>query len=268
MSVFRTGTAQIYYEIHGAGPPVVLGHGLGADRTQPQELAGRLPTHQLMVWDCRGHGETQSRADADQFDFLTLAEDLRALLDHLRVPTAVVGGISMGAGVAIRFAVQWPERVKALILVRPAWLDQPNPPQLRLFVRIAELLDSLGPEKGLAAFERDVELLTLRQTAPAMADSLCRQFTADRAYERRARLKQMPLASPIDHWEQVENLRIPALVIGTRADPLHPYEFAETWAHHLPLAQLFEIPSKSQGVKVHEQAFQGHLARFLSAFAI
>ncbi|MGD0224023.1 MAG: alpha/beta hydrolase [Terriglobia bacterium] len=243
---------------------MVFGHGLGGDRNQPKELAGRLTAYQLIVWDCRGHGETQSTADAGQFNFLTFADDLRVLLDHLHILTAVIGGISMGAGVAIRFAVQWPERVKALILVRPAWLDQPDPPQLRLFTRIAELLESMGPEEGLAAFQKDVEWKTMRRTAPAMADSLCQQFTADRAHERRVRLKQMPLASPIDNWRQVENLRRPALVVGNRADPVHPFEFAETWAHHLPLAQLVEIPSKSEGATVHQQAFQRHLARFLS----
>ena len=263
-SVFHASTAQIHYEIQGAGSPLVFCHGMGGDLSQPKELVGSLPSHRLIVWDCRGHGETQSTADPGQFNFLTFAGDLRSLLDHLRIRTAVIGGISMGAGVAIRFAVEWPERVKALILVRPAWLDQPDPPQLRLFVRIAELLESMGPQDGLAAFQKDSEWVTMRRTAPAMADSLCQQFTVDRAHERRVRLQQMPLASPIEKWSQVENLQKPALVVGNRTDPVHPFEFAEIWAHRLPLAQLVEIPSKSEGAAAHRGAFQCHLAHFLS----
>lgn len=267
MPTFQSNTTRVHYEVHGDGPAVVLGHGLGGDLNQPKELAGRLPAHQLVVWDCRGHGRTQSSSAADQFNFVTFARDARALLDHLRIPAAVIGGISMGAGVAARFAVQWPERVRALVLVRPAWLDQPSPPQLRLFTRIADLLESVGAEKGLAVFQEDAEWQAMRRAAPAMADSLCQQFIADRAYERRARLKQIPAASPIEHWQQAASLHMPALVVGNRMDPIHPFEFAEIWARHLPRAQLVEIPSKSESPAEHQRAFQRHFTRFLATLA-
>lgn len=267
MPTFDTNATRIHYEVQGKGPAVVFGHGLGGDLNQPREFVGRLPAHQLVVWDCRSHGQTQSSSAADQFNFVAFAQDVQALLDHLRIPTAVIGGISMGAAVAARFAVQWPERVNALVLVRPAWLDQPSPPQLRLFTRIADLLESMGAEKGLAVFQEDAEWQAMRRAAPAMADSLCQQFSADRAYERRARLKQIPAASPIEHWQQVAGLRMPALVVGNRTDPIHPFEFAETWARRLPRAQLVEIPSKSENPAEHQRVFQRHFTRFLSTLA-
>ena len=134
-ATFQHDGIQFPYERIGQGEPFVFGHGLGGNRQQPKDLAGAVPGHQLIVWDSRGHGETQPVRPPEKICFVTLADDLAALLDHLEIKRAVIGGISMGAGVAANFAVRWPERMLGLILVRPAWLGSSPCPRAWSYLR-------------------------------------------------------------------------------------------------------------------------------------
>jgi pimeloyl-ACP methyl ester carboxylesterase len=265
MDIFEREGIRFPYEVLGDGRALVLCHGLGGDRQQPKELVGPLDGYRLIVWDCRGHGETQPVGPAEKFGFGPMAEDLAALLDHLGVERAIIGGISMGACIAVRFAVQWPDRVEALVLVRPAWLVQPLPRNLTMFQRVAEMLERLGPDAGLAEFRKLPEVAEIRRQSPAMADSLCEQFTKPFAVERVARLERMPTDCPVDDWSVAESLTMPALVVGTELDPVHPMEFARTWAAHLPHASLACIPSKSEDPARHAAEFRRHLRQFLNA---
>ena len=138
-----------HYDVLGDGPAVVFCHGLGGDSSQGPELAGRPDAFRLVIWDARGHGRTEPLGPHEAFNFATFAADLRALLDHLRIDHAVIAGVSMGAAVAARFACDWPERVRALVLIRPAWLNTPLPENLRLLPVAADCMAKFGLEKGL-----------------------------------------------------------------------------------------------------------------------
>ena len=113
----------------------VFQHGLGGDRRQPMELYAHRDDVHLLAIDCRGHGKTAPLGDPDLLGFDTFADDVVALLDHLGIAEFVAGGISMGAGVALNLTLRYPQRVKGLLLVRPAWLAQPCPAQSRLHGR-------------------------------------------------------------------------------------------------------------------------------------
>jgi pimeloyl-ACP methyl ester carboxylesterase len=254
---------RFHFEVIGHGSPVVFCHGLGGNLSQPLKLLGRLPHHRLIVWDCRGHGRTKPLGPASAFNFEVFARDLRALLDHLRVQKALIGGISMGAGVAVRFAVQWPERVRSLVLVRPAWLDHPSPANLRLFPRIADYLGRLGRQAGLRAIQKDREFQDIKRVSPETAHSLCGQFKQSQAVKRRVRLERMPQSAPIRRWQELQKVQAPALVMGNENDPVHPIEFAAEWARHLPQAELVWIPSKSDGVLKHQRALRRYLMDFI-----
>ncbi len=108
---------HLYYEdTGGAGIPLVLGHGflMDADMFAPQVRA-LGDRHRLITWDQRGHGRTVS--DELPFTYWDSAADLAALLDHLGVDRAVVGGMSQGGFVALRFALAHPERTAGLVLI-------------------------------------------------------------------------------------------------------------------------------------------------------
>lgn len=264
VGTFEHDGIQFQYEVLGEGRDLVFCHGLGGDRQQSKELVGSLDGYRLVVWDCRGHGETQPLGPADKFGFGPMADDLAALLDHLGLQRVILGGISMGAGVAARFAIQWPHRVKALILVRPAWLVQPMPENLTLFPCIADLLRQLGPNAGLAEFQKLPGLLSIRRDSPVAVDSLCEQFIKPDAVERSIRLERMPTDCPVDQWEVIESLRMPALVVGTEQDAVHPMSFAQAWAKHLLYARLTQIPSKSEDAVRHAIEFRRCMYGFVS----
>ena len=107
----------IHYEDSGGNlPPIVLAHGLLMDHEMfAPQLDALGSRYRLITWDARCHGETETTDDA--FTYWDLAEDLRGLLDHLGVARAVIGGMSQGGFVALRFALKHPERVRALILL-------------------------------------------------------------------------------------------------------------------------------------------------------
>ena len=108
---------KLYYEEHGTGVPLVLAYGIGGNTqmwdTNAEALAAR---YRLILWDPRGHARSDSPADPAMYSFTRWAFDLRDLLDHLRIRRAYVGGLSLGAGIATRFALLYPERVAALIV--------------------------------------------------------------------------------------------------------------------------------------------------------
>lgn len=119
MAHFKTSDGvRIYYEEHGAGRPVVLAYGIGgnAGMWQPNvpALAAR---HRLILWEPRGHARSDSPGDPAKVTFGHWVLDLHDLLAHLGLDRPVVGGLSLGGGIATRFTLKHPERVSALIVV-------------------------------------------------------------------------------------------------------------------------------------------------------
>lgn len=256
-------SVRLPYEVIGEGDPIVFCHGLGGDRGSMKDLLGAPPRHRLIVWDSRGHGESQPTGSPQHYSFSSFAEDLRGLLDHLDIRRAVIGGVSMGAALAARFASRWPDRVRGLVLVRPAWIDRPLTKNLRYFPVIAELLDRLGPSRGLEAFRQSPEVQELERASPYTFLSLCQHFDAPLAVERLVRLDQMPRDAPIQNWGEVQSLRIPSLVVGNENDDIHPFEFATQWAERMWEGHLVMVPSKADDEAAHVRCVRERLGGFV-----
>src|SRR5665213_18121 len=126
MPAFQHHGLTFNYRETGKGNPFLFQHGLGGDVNQPFGLFKPPDGFRLISLDCRAHGMTPA-GDPNQLDIPTLTDDCAALLDCLSIRRAVIGGISMGAAIAINFAMRFPTRVLALVLSRPAWLDAPPP---------------------------------------------------------------------------------------------------------------------------------------------
>ena len=116
--VTTTDGVRIYYEEHGAGEPVVLAYGIGgnAGMWQPN-VAALAAGHRLILWEPRGHARSESPDDPTRVSFGHWVLDLRDLLGHLGLEHAVVGGLSLGGGIATRFTLTHPHRVRALVVV-------------------------------------------------------------------------------------------------------------------------------------------------------
>jgi pimeloyl-ACP methyl ester carboxylesterase len=119
-----------------AEPPLVLAHGFGVDLTmwdwQLEPLSWR---RRLLLWDARGHGQSGAPAADEAYTMPLLASDLGAVLDTAGVRRAIVGGMSFGGMIALQFAVEHPERTRALILsdsvprgAQPPGNDSGEPP--------------------------------------------------------------------------------------------------------------------------------------------
>jgi pimeloyl-ACP methyl ester carboxylesterase len=126
---------RLYFETHGpsgtrsappkgargsrssAGVPLILAYGIGGntDMWAPNTPA-LAAARRLILWEPRGHARSDSPADPARYSFRRWALDLRDVLDHLGVRRAHVGGLSLGASIATRFALLYPRRVRSLVV--------------------------------------------------------------------------------------------------------------------------------------------------------
>jgi pimeloyl-ACP methyl ester carboxylesterase len=101
----------------GARLPVLLSHGFGASsRMWNPNVAALAAARPVITWDLRGHGRSESPADAAQYSHQASVADMAALLDACDAPRAVLGGLSLGGYLSLAFWLAHPERVAALML--------------------------------------------------------------------------------------------------------------------------------------------------------
>ena len=109
------GITLAFEDSGGSGPVVILSHGFLMDHSMfDAQVAALKNSYRVITWDERGFGGTRAEAD---FTYWDSANDVLALMDHLNVASAVVGGMSQGGFLSLRVALTAPERVKALILI-------------------------------------------------------------------------------------------------------------------------------------------------------
>jgi pimeloyl-ACP methyl ester carboxylesterase len=263
MPYFSRDGITFHYRDEGEGFPFVFQHGLGGDASQPFGLFRPLSGIRLLTLECRGHGDTRPLGDLDWLSYDGFADDVCFLMDLLQVPQAILGGISMGAGIALNIAVRCPQRVRGLVLSRPAALDRPLPDNTAVFPQIAQLIQEHGAREGLRQFKQSATYQHLIETAPDSARSLCGQFEHPRAEETAVKLARIPATVPVPDARMLSAITAPALVLANRQDPIHPFEYGEMIAQMLPNAELVELTSKSISPEQHVQQTQEHIAGFL-----
>lgn len=265
MPFFEHDGLAFHYRDQGEGLPFVFQHGLGGDTNQTFGLFSPPPGIRLLTLDCRGHGETRPLGEAEKLSFITFADDVCALLNHLGLPSAVIGGVSMGAGISLNFALRFPERVRGLVLSRPAWLDRPLPENMTIFPFIAKLIRQHGARQGLKLFKQSEPYLEIARQSSDNANALVGQFEHPRAEETVAKLERMPHDAPSLSRGDWASIAVPTLVLVTRQDPIHPFEYGETLAQSIPGAVLKEVTAKSVSLERHTAEVQTVIEGFLTA---
>jgi pimeloyl-ACP methyl ester carboxylesterase len=254
---------RFHYGDRGAGLPFIFQHGLGGDVQQPFGLF-RPPTGvRLLSLDCRGHGETRPLGDPDKLSIACYADDVLALMDALSLPNAILGGISLGAAVALNATLRYPERVVALVLSRPAWLDGPNPHNVAIYGAIAALIRQRGAAKGLELFTQSDTYRKTRAISADAAASLVRQFTNARSEETVLKLERLPADAPYQCHRELSRITVPTLVLASRQDPFHPFDYGEVLARSIPAATLRELTPKAVSVDRHAAEVQRFLEEFM-----
>jgi pimeloyl-ACP methyl ester carboxylesterase len=264
MSVLAWEGLSFHYRDGGSGLPFVFQHGLGGDVDQPIGLYQSADGVRLISFDMRGHGETQPLGEVEKLTIGTFADDLVGLMDHLHLDKAVVGGISLGSAVAVNFALRFPKRVMALVLVRPAWIDRPLPDNVHLYGLIARLLRDLGPAEGLARFRTTPEFQQMEGVSPDCARSLAGQFEHPRALECVARLERLASDSPCIDRGLYGKILAPTLIVGNRRDPIHPWALAGELSRLIAGAELVEVTPKSVSLEQHAADVREAIDQFLT----
>ena len=139
---------RIHYEDSGgAGLALVLSHGFLQDSSMFDAQVRRLrPRHRVITWDQRGHGGTVSTSEA--ITYWDSADDLAALLDQLGVKRAVVGGMSQGGFISLRFALRYPDRAAGLVLI-DTQSGQEDPDKVQQYDAMHDVWTGSGPSDQL-----------------------------------------------------------------------------------------------------------------------
>jgi pimeloyl-ACP methyl ester carboxylesterase len=247
----------------GEGRAFVFQHGLCGDAAQPGEVFPLDATFRRLTLECRGHGLSQP-GDSAAFSIATFADDVAAMIETKGIAPMPLGGISMGAAIALRLAVTRPELVGALVLARPAWFVENAPANMQPYAEVGDLLARLPPEEALAQFDRSATAAMLQHEAPDNLATLRGFFQRSPAEITASLLSRIGRDGPGVMADQLAALALPTLVVGTDHDVLHPFDHAERLAAAIPSARLVKITSKaiSLGRYVHE--FRTALHDFLT----
>jgi pimeloyl-ACP methyl ester carboxylesterase len=109
---------NIYYEVHGSGPPLLLTHGYSSTSAMWQgQIEALSRHHKLVLWDMRGHGQSDYPDDPSAYSEALTVGDIAALLDKGGAASAIVGGLSLGGYMSLAFYRAHPERVRALLII-------------------------------------------------------------------------------------------------------------------------------------------------------
>lgn len=250
---------RLAYEVHGEGDRVLVYlHGILLDTNVNRSFARALAArgHRVVLLDLLGHGKSDKPAHAAEHRMDLYVAQVIALLDHLGVERAVLGGLSLGANVSLLAAVDHPDRVSGLVLEMPV-LERAAPTIALTFVPLLLALHYAG---------RLVRLVTgtirrVPRSEIAGVDAV-RAAAAMGPGAMAAVLHGVLLGPVAPTQEQRRGVQVPTLVVGHAADPIHPFSDAESLARDIPGARLAKARSILE-LRLHPSRLTGEIATFL-----
>ena len=247
MPTFNHGDVQIAFLDEGAGDPIVLVHGFASSKEFNWLLPGWVSTltragRRVIALDDRGHGQSSKLYDPAAYHSDLMAEDVRALLDHLSIDRADIMGYSMGARITAFLALRHPARVRSIILGGLG----------------SKLVDGVGlPEEIAVALE-----------APSLddvTDPLGRTFRAfadQTKSDRRALAACIRGSRQVMTREQVAQIKAPALIaVGTKDEIAGS---PEALAALMPNARALPIIGRDHMLAVGDKIFKAGALDFLT----
>jgi pimeloyl-ACP methyl ester carboxylesterase len=237
---------------------MIFQHGLTGDENQIAEV---FPPGSLgrLTLECRGHGKNVTQ-DNGAFSIPAFADDVLKFADDNGADQFVIGGISMGAAIASRIAVTAPTRVKALIMVRPAWLWDDAPYNMQIFVEAARHLR----EGTLASFDASASAKLLSEPGPDNLNSIRGLFGRPHGHILARLISSIARDGPKISRQQLAALTIPTLVIGNSRDYVHPLTYARQLADLIPNSRYAEVFAKADNKQRHIGELQHHISTFLT----
>ena len=229
---------KIYYEDHGHGPPILLSHGYSATcRMWNEQIAALVARNRVIVWDMRGHGESDDPDAPAAYSAALTVEDMAALLHRCRIDRAIIGGLSLGGYMSLAFHLAHPEMVRALMLfdtgpgfrnaeARRAWNE-----------RAQQRAHDLETRGFAALSESDEVRLSKHRSARGLAGAA-----------------RGMLAQADDHIiAGLDKITVPTLVL-VGADDTHFLAAADYMARKIPGARRVTIPDAGHASNLRQPA--------------
>ena len=242
---------NIHYEVHGDGPPLVLTHGYSSTSAMWREQIAPLSKHhRLILWDMRGHGQSDYPQDPNAYSEALTVGDIAALLDAAGAERAIVGGLSLGGYMSLAFYRAHPARVRALLIIdtgpgfkkddaRDAWNRRAFDTAERFEREGLDVLKSGSRERSTVQ-HRDAHGLAL--AARGMLT------------QRDARVIEL-----------LPEIKVPSLIV-VGADDTPFLAASDYMAAKIPGAQKVVIPNAGHAVNIDQpQAFIGAVEPFLAS---
>jgi pimeloyl-ACP methyl ester carboxylesterase len=258
MGAFHYEGHRIEYDSYGEGERVlVLVHGLLMNRRMYERLGPAIARrgNRVICVDLLGHGASDRPEDLRLYSMPLFARQVVALLDHLELGAAAVGGTSLGANVALELAVGHPDRASALFVEMPV-LDNALPAVAGAFTPVL-----LGLRYGRPVFE-----LLSRVTSALPRTNYFLDVGLDWVRQRPgpsgAVLEGLLLGETAPHREERRRIDHPALIVGHTRDPVHPFSDSGMLAEELPNARLLEASSILEW-RINPGRLNAALAEFL-----
>ena len=228
---------RIAWERRGSGPPLLLIHGLGYARWGWEPVVDELAEHhEVVLFDNRGIGD--SEAPAGPYSARMLAEDLVAVLDAAGLERAHVLGTSLGGMVALKVALDWPERVDRLVLACTTPGGEGAAPMPEQTLRLIQ--ESPGLPRELA-MRRGVENALAPGADPATIEQIMEHRLAT-AQPLAAWLAQAAAGMSFDVWNRVAEITAPTLVLTGDLDVVVDPRNSELLAERIAGARLEVFP--------------------------
>ena len=259
MPTFTHEGHRLAYTEYGAGPrTVVLVHGLLLSQRMHERLAEALAErgNRVITIDVLGHGKSDRPRDMWRYSMTFFGEQVVGLLDHLGVDQAVIAGTSLGANITLEVCAVAPERVRGMVIEMPV-LDNALLGCALAFTPLMTALTLGEPVmRGVSWLTRQIpdrgpELLQVGL-------DVVRQDPAPSA----AVLQGLFFGRVAPHRSIRRTFQPPALVIGHRRDPVHPFSDSGMLVDELPNGRLLEANSILE-LRTAPERLTNEIARFI-----
>jgi pimeloyl-ACP methyl ester carboxylesterase len=240
---------KIHYEIHGNGPTLLLTHGYSSTSTMWNgQIDALSKNYKLVLWDMRGHGQSDYPEDPAAYSEALTISDMAALLDEVGATSAIVGGLSLGGYMSLAFYRSHPERVRALLIIDtgPGFKNEDA----------RDAWNKRAHDTG-DRFER--EGLAVLQSLSRERSSVSHRDASGLARAARGMLTQRDASV----MESLPAIKVPALVI-VGADDTPFLAASDYMAAKIPGAKKVIIPAAGHAVNIDQpQAFVEAVLPFL-----
>ncbi|SFJ13544.1 alpha/beta fold hydrolase [Bradyrhizobium sp. Gha] len=239
----------IHYEVHGDGPPLLLTHGYSSTSAMWHEQVDALSKdHKLILWDMRGHGQSDYPDDPDAYSEALTVGDMAAILDAVGAFSAIVGGLSLGGYMSLAFYRVHPTRTRALLIIDTGPGFKKDDAREAWNARALATADKL-----------ELEGLAVLKAATRERASASHRDAKGLALAARGMLTQRDAAV----MELLPEIKVPSLIV-VGADDTPFLAASDYMAAKIPGAQKVVIPAAGHAVNIDQpKAFVDAVGPFL-----